>query len=67
MRLADVEAIALSHGHNDHTGGLKAAREAAPQARLFLHPAALAPKFAGNPDGTGRPIGMDEASAAGHP
>jgi 7,8-dihydropterin-6-yl-methyl-4-(beta-D-ribofuranosyl)aminobenzene 5'-phosphate synthase len=61
--LRAVEAIALSHGHNDHTGGLKAAREIAPQARLFLHPASLAPKFAGNPDGTGRPIGMDAANA----
>jgi 7,8-dihydropterin-6-yl-methyl-4-(beta-D-ribofuranosyl)aminobenzene 5'-phosphate synthase len=58
-----VEAIALSHGHNDNTGGLNATREIAPQARLFLHPASLAPKFAGNPDGTGRPIGMDAANA----
>jgi 7,8-dihydropterin-6-yl-methyl-4-(beta-D-ribofuranosyl)aminobenzene 5'-phosphate synthase len=63
LGLADTEAIVLSHGHNDHTGGLEAAHEAAPQARLFLHRAALSPKFVGNPDGTGRPIGMDEASA----
>jgi 7,8-dihydropterin-6-yl-methyl-4-(beta-D-ribofuranosyl)aminobenzene 5'-phosphate synthase len=63
ISLAEAEAIVLSHGHNDHTGGLKAAHEAAPQARLFLHRATLSPKFVGNPDGTGRPIGMDEASA----
>ena len=63
VSLTAVEAIALSHGHNDRTGGLKAAREAAPQARLFLHPSSLAQKFAGNSDGTGRPIGMDEANA----
>ena len=63
ISVANAEAIVLSHGHNDHTGGLKAAQEAAPQARLFLHPASLAPKFAGNPDGTARAIGMDEASA----
>ena len=63
VNLAAVEAIALSHGHNDHTGGLQVAHEAAPLARLFLHPASLAPKFAGNPDNTGRPIGMDEANA----
>ncbi len=63
ISLAGADAIVLSHGHNDHTGGLKAAREAAPQARLFLHPASLAPKFVGNPDGTARPLGMDQASA----
>ena len=63
ISLAGAEAIVLSHGHNDHTGGIEAAREAAPKARLFLHPAALSPKFAGNPDGTTRSIGMDEASA----
>jgi 7,8-dihydropterin-6-yl-methyl-4-(beta-D-ribofuranosyl)aminobenzene 5'-phosphate synthase len=63
VSLANAEAIVLSHGHNDHTGGLKAAQEAAPQARLFLHPASLAPKFAGNPGGTTRSIGMDEATA----
>jgi 7,8-dihydropterin-6-yl-methyl-4-(beta-D-ribofuranosyl)aminobenzene 5'-phosphate synthase len=62
--LAEVEAIALSHGHNDHTGGLRAARQFAPQARLFLHPASPALKFAANPDGTGRSIGMDPAAAA---
>jgi 7,8-dihydropterin-6-yl-methyl-4-(beta-D-ribofuranosyl)aminobenzene 5'-phosphate synthase len=63
IRLADAEAIVMSHGHNDHTGGLKAAHEAAPHARLFLHRAALSPKFAGNPDGPNRSIGMDETSA----
>ena len=63
ISLAETEAIVLSHGHNDHTGGVVAAHEAAPRARIFLHRAALSPKFAGNPDGTRRSIGMDEASA----
>jgi 7,8-dihydropterin-6-yl-methyl-4-(beta-D-ribofuranosyl)aminobenzene 5'-phosphate synthase len=63
INLADTEAIILSHGHNDHTGGLDAARATAPKARLFLHPAALPAKFAGNSDGTSRPIGMDAATA----
>jgi 7,8-dihydropterin-6-yl-methyl-4-(beta-D-ribofuranosyl)aminobenzene 5'-phosphate synthase len=62
LSLADTEAIVLSHGHNDHTGGLGAARAAAPKARLFAHSAALAAKFAGTPDGTSRPIGMDASS-----
>jgi len=63
ISLANAEAIVLSHGHNDHTAGLMAAHEAAPQARLFLHRAALAQKFVRNPDSTTRSIGMDEATA----
>jgi 7,8-dihydropterin-6-yl-methyl-4-(beta-D-ribofuranosyl)aminobenzene 5'-phosphate synthase len=60
--LEDVEAIALSHGHYDHTGGVSAACALAPNARLFLHPAAIEPKFAGNPDGTSCPVGPASAS-----
>ena len=64
VNLVETEAIVLSHGHNDHSGGIAAAREAAPKARLYLHPAALDPKFAANPDGTSRANGMDPTSAA---
>ena len=67
LSLAGAEAIVLSHGHNDHTGGLKAAHQAAPQARLFLHRAALAQKFVRDPDGTTRSIGMDPATAEAIP
>ena len=63
LSLAGAEAIVLSHGHNDHTGGLKAAHQAAPQARLFLHRAALTQKFVRDTDGTTRSIGMDPATA----
>ena len=43
--LSRVTDIVLSHGHNDHTGGLPAffARFTQP-VRLFAHPAALLPK-----------------------
>ena len=61
--LENVEAIALSHGHYDHTGGLQATCAAARKARIHLHPEALAPKFAGNPDGTSRSVGISEANA----
>ncbi len=64
VSLEEVEAIALSHGHNDHTGGLRAMRAIAPQAQLFLHPASVGSKCAGDPRGTSHPIGMDEAAAA---
>lgn len=57
--LSQVCAVALSHGHYDHTGGLRAVWEVAPDARLYVHPAALVPRFARNRDGTARAVGTD--------
>lgn len=55
--LAAIQAVALSHGHYDHTGGLEAVCRLAPQAPVHVHPAALTPRFARNPDGTTRSVG----------
>lgn len=57
--LAGVRAVAFSHGHYDHTGGLRAVWEVAPDARLYVHPAALAPRYSRSPDGTTRGVGTD--------
>ena len=62
LDLKTVDAIVLSHGHYDHTGGLKRAREEAPNARLFLHPSAASAKFSVNADGRIRTVGMAETS-----
>jgi 7,8-dihydropterin-6-yl-methyl-4-(beta-D-ribofuranosyl)aminobenzene 5'-phosphate synthase len=43
--LALTEIIALSHGHYDHTGGLSAALAVAPQARVYIHPMAIRPRY----------------------
>ena len=40
-----AEVVALSHGHYDHTGGLKGLLAAAAPVRLVGHPAAFEPKF----------------------
>jgi 7,8-dihydropterin-6-yl-methyl-4-(beta-D-ribofuranosyl)aminobenzene 5'-phosphate synthase len=58
------DGVVLSHGHYDHTGGLPAVLGEAPQARVFLHPAALDSKFIAHSDGSSRFVGMPEASRA---
>jgi 7,8-dihydropterin-6-yl-methyl-4-(beta-D-ribofuranosyl)aminobenzene 5'-phosphate synthase len=61
--LATATSIALSHGHYDHTGGLAAALELAPAARVFAHPAALEAKYKRRPDGRIRAIGLPDELA----
>lgn len=63
LPLEQVEAVVLSHGHYDHTGGVPAILDVAPEARVYLHPAAFAPKFSRNQPGPARMIGMSEAAA----
>jgi 7,8-dihydropterin-6-yl-methyl-4-(beta-D-ribofuranosyl)aminobenzene 5'-phosphate synthase len=43
--LAQTNAIVLSHGHYDHTGGLYAVLDFATKAKIYLHPAAIETKF----------------------
>ena len=56
--LAGISWIVLSHGHYDHTGGLKAVLEIARSPVVFAHPDALLPKYVRDGDDTWREAGM---------
>jgi 7,8-dihydropterin-6-yl-methyl-4-(beta-D-ribofuranosyl)aminobenzene 5'-phosphate synthase len=58
--LARAEAVVLSHGHYDHTGGVDPVLQVAPQARVYLHPAAYGTKYVRAQDGTSHIVGMTE-------
>jgi len=58
MRLDRVDAIALSHGHYDHTGGLGDVLRNARAMTVYTHPAAFETKYARNSDGSVRDVGM---------
>lgn len=58
---ASPDAIVLSHGHYDHTGGLGAVLRSAPRAKVYAHPGALDSKYARDDDGASREIGMSSA------
>jgi len=53
-----ADAIVLSHGHYDHTGGLRNLLQRAPRARVYAHPAAFEAKFVRDRDGSARAIGI---------
>ena len=58
INLSEAEAIVLSHGHYDHTGGLMRILDSVSQTNLYLHPEAIKPKFACNAHKPSRSIGM---------
>jgi len=57
--LAETDAIVLSHGHYDHTGGLAAVLEIAEKAKIYLHPAAIEAKFSQKTSGA-KSIGISD-------
>jgi 7,8-dihydropterin-6-yl-methyl-4-(beta-D-ribofuranosyl)aminobenzene 5'-phosphate synthase len=60
--LSPLDAVVLSHGHYDHTGGLAGLLREVSPAAIFLHPAAVQPKYAKSENPPHRSIGMPESS-----
>lgn len=48
--LSQTDAIILSHGHYDHTGGLLKLIKIAPNAKIYMHPDALGDKYSKKPN-----------------
>jgi 7,8-dihydropterin-6-yl-methyl-4-(beta-D-ribofuranosyl)aminobenzene 5'-phosphate synthase len=62
LPLDSVGHVILSHGHWDHSGGLGAALDRVPEAKVYLHPRALGPKYSRHPDRPVRAIGFPKES-----
>lgn len=43
--LKKTDAVILSHGHDDHTGGLKALLQLSPSAKIYAHPDAFIERY----------------------
>ena len=56
--LDTAEMVVISHGHFDHTGGLKNVLDSNQQVAVCLHPAALEPKYARKKTPPHRNIGI---------
>jgi 7,8-dihydropterin-6-yl-methyl-4-(beta-D-ribofuranosyl)aminobenzene 5'-phosphate synthase len=61
--LANVKAVALSHGHWDHTGGLAGVLEAAPGASVYMHPQTVVARWSSRLK-IKRQVGMSDANRA---
>jgi 7,8-dihydropterin-6-yl-methyl-4-(beta-D-ribofuranosyl)aminobenzene 5'-phosphate synthase len=59
--LSITDRLILSHGHYDHTGGIPAVAESAPQLKIHFHPALFSARYSVR-EGIARPIGMTAAS-----
>ena len=61
--LSRADALVLSHGHYDHTGGIPEVLRASPKVDLYCHPGVVRPRYAIR-NGTAKAIQMPRQSRA---
>jgi 7,8-dihydropterin-6-yl-methyl-4-(beta-D-ribofuranosyl)aminobenzene 5'-phosphate synthase len=65
--LSTVDAMILSHGHYDHTGGIQAVLNLKPDVSIYSHPNIFMPRYSRQADGAMKPVGVNaQASIALH-
>ena len=60
VNLASADAVVLSHGHYDHTGGLGELLQRSANIQVYAHRHVLSPKFVCTRPGHSRAIGMPD-------
>lgn len=63
--IESVDTVIISHGHNDHGGGLAAFLAANDKAQVYLHKDALCGYYAERPSGQSHYIGLDREVVKG--
>lgn len=61
VELERADALVLSHGHYDHSGGIGYVLDLAKDARLYCHPNVVVPRY-NIREGTAKPISMPQQS-----
>ena len=63
LHAAEIDAVVLSHGHDDHTGAMPRLLRDCRKARFYLHPDALERRYSCSTNGAVRPLGFPLAAA----
>lgn len=62
INLASADALVLSHGHYDHTGGVGPVVQSNPGIHIYCHPAIFIPRYKRQSDGSMKSIGINKTA-----